>query len=200
MRSDTRTHHALAALAIVLVPGYALAANNTNTAPPAMADPPVLEGAPPTAPPAPNAPRSIGGHVGVASPLVTVAKETTTISDQFTILNPIGLGFKLSEHLVMDFEFVIATDVHPAKMTHVIVDPGVVYNWGKFATGLRVAWQIQENANFGLIPLLNVPLVDLGGATWFVEAAFPTFIRHTDPANDNGNVAFNAVLHTGVGF
>jgi hypothetical protein len=169
--------------------------------PPVVAEPtPTLTGAP-AEPPAAAAPAPrIGGHVGVASPLVTVARTTTTIGDQFTVLNPIGLSLKMSEKLVIDFEFVIATDVHPAKMTHVIVDPGVVYNWGKFATGLRVAWQIQENANFGLIPLLNVPLIDLGGATWFVEAAFPTFLRHTDPMADNGNLAFNAVLHTGVGF
>lgn len=172
-----------------------------STAPSPAAEPtPTIAGAPPEPAPAAAPSRSIGGHVGVASPLVTVARTTTTVGDQFTVLNPIGLSLKMSESLVIDFEFVIATDVYPAKMTHVIVDPGVVYNWGKFATGLRVAWQIQENANFGLIPLLNVPLVDLGGATWFAEAAFPTFLRHTDAMADNGNLAFNVVLHTGVGF
>jgi hypothetical protein len=165
---------------------------------PAAEPTPTISGTPAPAPAA--APRTFGGHVGVATPFVTVAKTTTTIGDQFTILNPIGLTLKMSPELAVDFEFVIATDVSPAKMTHVIVDPGVIYNWGKFATGLRVAWQIQENANFGLIPLFNLPLVDLGGATWFAEAAFPTFLRHVDPMADNGKLAFNVVLHTGIGF
>jgi hypothetical protein len=55
------------------------------------------------------------------------------------------------------------------------------------------AWQIGRQASIGLIPLVNKGLVDLGRATWFVEGAFPTL--YSDP-----KVAFNVVLHTGVGF
>src|SRR4029077_7548435 len=133
--------------------------------------------------------------VGVATPLVSVAKSTTTISDQFTILNPIGLGFKLTDQLAIDFEFVIGTPVHPTGTTSIVVDPGVVYNWGQFATGLRVAWAVEQNANVGLIPLFNVPIIHGDAATWFVEAAFPTFIRSN---TTDGKVQFNAVFHTGV--
>ena len=60
------------------------------------------------------------------------------------------------------------------------------------AAGLRLAWQ-QAESNFGLIPLVNKGIVDIGEATWFVEAAFPTFY-----ANDT--VALNMVLHSGIGF
>jgi hypothetical protein len=73
------------------------------------------------------------------------------------------------------------------------VDPGVVYDWGGLATGLRVAFQINAPANVGLIALVNKGLVPIGKATWFVEAAFPTFYSQRQ-------VTFNAVLHTGVGF
>jgi len=166
---------------------------------PETAPAPVLHEAP-QSPPA--ASRPIGAHVGVATPLVTVSKSTTTIGDQFTVLNPIGLGFKLTEQLAIDFEFVIGTPVRPITgTTSIVVDPGLIYNWGAFATGLRVAWAVSQTSNIGLIPLLNVPIVHGSAATWFVEAAFPTFLRHVDAANTtDGKVAFNAVFHTGVGF
>jgi hypothetical protein len=167
----------------------------------AVAPAPVIQEAP-SAPATAGGARPIGAHVGVATPLVTVSKSTTTISDQFTVLNPIGLGFKLSPQLAIDFEFVIGTPVHPMTgNTSIVVDPGLVYNWGPVATGLRVAWAVEQNANIGLIPLVNLPIVKGDAATWFVEAAFPTFLRHVDAANTtDGKVAFNAVLHTGVGF
>ncbi|HEY0481350.1 MAG TPA: hypothetical protein VGD37_27730 [Kofleriaceae bacterium] len=39
----------------------------------------------------------IGGHVGVAVPLVFLKSNTQTIGDQFTLAYPIGIGFKLTE-------------------------------------------------------------------------------------------------------
>jgi len=135
----------------------------------------------------------IEGHVGIATPLVTVAKKTTSIGDQFTILDPIGIGFKPCPKLVIDFETVVATAVHPGGNTGLVVDPGVVYDTGPLAVGLRVAWKINQRGNVGLIPLFNRGLVHADRVTWFVEAAFPTFF------SDDG-VEFNAVLHTGVGF
>jgi hypothetical protein len=165
-----------------------------ETAPP----PAVQETAPPpaaqeTAPP-PAFPKKIGGHIGIATPLVTVSKKTTSIADQLTVLTPIGIGFKVSEHVAIDFETVVATPVHqPGSTTGLVVDPGIIYGFGKAAVGLRVAFKINNAANVGLIPLINYGLVDLGCATWFVEAAFPTF--YSADASE-----FNAVLHTGLGF
>ena len=137
---------------------------------------------------------TVGGHVGIALPLVTVSSKTTTLADNVTILDPIGVSVKMSSRLVIDFETVVSTPVKPTGgTTGLVVDPGVVYNWGPVATGLRAAWQIDAPPNFGLIPLINKGLVDLGRATWFVEAAFPTvYSEH--------KVAFNVVFHTGVGF
>lgn len=149
-------------------------------------------------PPAPalsSSGRTIGGHVGVATPLVTLASKTRTIADTVTVLNPIGVSVKLNQNVVVDFEMVVATPAHPTGSTGLVIDPGVVYNWGPFATGLRLAFELNANSNVGLIPLINMGLVDLGSATWFVEAAFPTFLSDGDD-----KLALNAVLHTGVGF
>jgi hypothetical protein len=157
---------------------------------------PALAHAQEPAPPSASSPPTtrVGGHVGIALPLLTVSSKTTTIADNVTILDPIGISVKMSPHLVIDFETVVGTPLKPSGgSTGLVVDPGVVYDWGAVATGLRVAWQIGQPANFGLIPLVNKGLIDLGRATWFVEGAFPTFYSEK-------KVAFNVVLHTGVGF
>jgi len=148
-------------------------------------------------PTTPATPRSVGGHVGVAVPLVFINEDDTkTISDTFVIANPIGIGFKLSEKLVLDMEFIVQNPVDPSGTTSLVVDPGLVYNFGPFAAGLRVASAINQPANVGLIPLINRGLVNLGGgATWFVEAAFPAFIHSTPP-----DVTLDIVFHTGIGF
>jgi hypothetical protein len=151
--------------------------------------------APTAAPSLASSGRGIGGHVGVATPLVTLASNTRTIADSVTVLNPIGVSVKLNDRVAMDFEVVVATPAHPTGSTGLIIDPGVVYNWGPVATGLRLAWAVGAKTNVGLIPLINRGLVDIGSATWFVEAAFPTVLSDGDDT-----LAFNAVLHTGVGF
>ena len=145
------------------------------------------------APPAVAQEKPVGGHVGVAVPLVTLADPVTSISDQFTILNPIGIGFKTSQHVIVDFETVVASPVDPAGTTGLVVDPGVIYDWGGVATGARIAFQIGNRVNVGMIPLVNVGLADLGGAKWFVEGAFPIFYVPKD-------VSLTIVAHTGVGF
>jgi len=133
----------------------------------------------------------LGGHIGTATPLLTVSKSTTTIADSFTLLHPIGISLKF-EKVTVDFETVVVNPIEPSGRTGLVIDPGVIYNFGPVAAGLRLAWQ-QADSNFGLIPLVNKGLVDMGGATWFVEGAFPTFYA-------GGTVQFNTVLHTGVGF
>jgi len=137
--------------------------------------------------------KPIGGHVGIAIPIVTLADPVTSISDQFTILNPIGIGFKTSPHVIVDFELTVASPVDPAGTTGLVVDPGIIYDWGGVATGIRAAFQIGNRVNVGAIPLVNVGLVDLGGAKWFVEGAFPIFYVPKD-------VSLTVVAHTGIGF
>jgi hypothetical protein len=137
-----------------------------------------------------NGPR-LGGHIGTATALVTVSKNVRTIADQFTLLHPIGISLKY-DRVTVDFETVVVNPIDPGGRTGLVIDPGVVYNFGPVAAGLRLAWQ-QSDSNFGLIPLVNKGILDIGETTWFVEAAFPTFYA-------DAGVQTNLVLHSGIGF
>ncbi|HYG68094.1 MAG TPA: hypothetical protein VD838_10560 [Anaeromyxobacteraceae bacterium] len=141
--------------------------------------------------------RGIGGHIGFATPLVTVTEDDTTdIGDQFTLVSPIGISLKVSERVAIDFETQVVNPVDPSGTTSLVIAPGIIVNTSLAALGLRLASAIDAPANVGIIPLINRGLVPLGGgATWFVEAAFPTFVNSEPP-----DVAFNVVIHTGVGF
>jgi len=148
----------------------------------------------------------VGGHVGFAVPLVTVTgDDTTTVSDQFTLAVPIGIGFKLSDKAAIDFETVVSNPISPRGTTGLTVDPGILYDLGAFVVGLRLAWKIQADTNVGVVPLVHRAIADVGaGANWFVEAAFPTFLAvGPDPANtgsDRTTFEVNVVFHTGIGF
>ncbi|HEY0986737.1 MAG TPA: hypothetical protein VGD80_06775 [Kofleriaceae bacterium] len=148
----------------------------------------------------------VGGHIGLATPLVTITSDdTTSIADQFTLAVPIGIGLKLTEKATIDFETVVGNPISPRGTTGLTVDPGIIYDMGSFAIGLRLAWKVQADTNFGVIPVIHKDIAELGGrASWFVEAALPSFISvGADPANtgeDKATVEVNVVLHTGVGF
>jgi hypothetical protein len=174
----TRTLLALSALVGVSAPARA-------QDPPAQVQTPV---------PAPT--RTVGGHVGAATPLISVAKTTTNISDQFTLAHPLGVTVKLNDLVAVDFEAVMANPIHPTGKTSLTVDPGVIFAAGPVALGVRVAWEVNASTNIGLIPLINRGLVSFGSATWFVEAAFPMFYR--DVPGDK--YVLNVVVHTGIGF
>jgi hypothetical protein len=190
-------------------PPAALAAAAAPVAAPAAAPPAAEQAPPPPPPPQPPAPAAapdaaaahpqpagdrIGGHLGVAFPLLMAEHPTKNIGDQFNVAAPIGVTVKVADALAVDFEVVVATHIHQhSAPTGLTIDPGVVYNWGPVATGLRVKFDINSPPNIGVIPLINRGLVDLGGATWFIEAAFPTTYV-------NDKVNFDVVFHTGIGF
>ncbi len=180
--SSFRAAAACAAVALALLRPAAARAEETNAPAPA-----------PDRPHPPAFVKTVEGHIGIATPLVTVSSTTTSIGDQFTLLTPLGIGFYLSDDWIFDFETVVSNPIHPTGTTGLVVDPGILYGLGQVALGLRVAFQINHDANAGLIPLLHVGLADLGGASWFAEADFPTFYS-------DQKVEFNTVVHTGIGF
>jgi hypothetical protein len=148
----------------------------------------------------------VGGHVGFATPLVTITSDTTeTIADQQTLAVPIGIGFKLSDKAAIDFETIVSNPISPRGTTGLTVDPGFIYDTGAFVIGLRLAWKVQADTNFGIIPLVHKGIADIGGgARWFIEAAFPSFISIGSdpliPEEDRTTFEVNVVLHTGIGF
>jgi hypothetical protein len=158
--------------------------------------PPPVVASTPTPPPAAG-PRMVGGHVGAAVPVVSfhsTGKGTRTPSDQFTIAVPIGVSVHVSPAWVVDFEAVVASNVKPWGGTGLTIDPGVVYVALPVALGLRAKFDVSDQANFGLIPLVHKGVVDIGEANWFVEAAFPI------TATRGSGYALAAVAHTGFAF
>jgi hypothetical protein len=177
--------------------------------PPPATMPPMTTTPPPAGTPDAAAPRMVGGHIGVAIPLVSfhhLGKTTQTPSDQLTLAVPIGITVHMSPDWVVDFEEIVGSPVRPAGFTGVTIDPGVVYVGGPVALGLRLKWDIGSNVNIGLIPLVHKGIVDIGGgANWFIEAAFPlTYSRiganTTLTGTGSNDYTLAIVLHTGIAF
>jgi len=165
--------------------------------------------APAPAAPAPSAhPSGIEGHVGIATAVVTVTTgnngKTITPGDQFTLQHPIGIGFKVTEHTAIDFETVFVNPIKPRGTTGLVIDPGIVHDTGPVVLGIRLALPVSTVTSYGVIPLIHKAVFDIGGgANWFVELAFPTFLHYTPTVagvNGETTLEFNAVLHTGIGF
>jgi hypothetical protein len=189
------------ALSVALIPAAALA--QETTPPPAMP--------PPSAAPSP---RMVGGHIGIALPLITFhlnhptgAKSSTSISDQTTIAVPIGISVHTAPNWVVDFETIVGNTIKPINAlggTGLTVDPGIVYTGGPVALGLRLKFDIGGPPNVGIIPLANKGLVDLGVGTWFVEGALPITLVDLPGAGSNGSnqkqLDVTIVIHTGIGF
>src|SRR5260370_67642 len=84
-----------------------------------------------------------------------------------------------ADRWAVDVELIVSRSILQKAPTSRGIDPGLVYNWGPVATGLRVAYQVGEMPNLGAIPLIHKGF-DVGFGNWFVEAAFPTFIKQGD--------------------
>lgn len=155
--------------------------------------------------PAPSLHPGVGGHFGVAIPLVFLRSAdppgNQSISDQFTLAFPIGIGFNLTDKIALDLETIVGDPISPRGTTGVTIDPGVVYNTGPIVVGGRIGWDIGAPTNFKVIPLIHKGIAPIGaGATWFVEAAFPvTFVFTATPQNKT-NTEIDIVFHTGIGF
>lgn len=161
----------------------------------------------PPAKPAPSWPR-VGGHFGLALAIVTVDNDgTTAIGRDFAQVGVTpGITLKLSEHWNIDFEFIAFSrfDLNPPGVpnkshTLVVVDPGVVYNFGPVAAGLRLAMQIGEGValNFGLVPIVVVPFKICKQLSYFLELDLPVFV-FGEPGRAVGS--FNVLFQTGFAF
>ena len=117
-----------------------------------------------------------------------------------------ALTVKLSAHWAIDFEFIAFSswDRNPPGVpdkshTILVVDPGVVYNFGPVAAGLRLAVQIGEGVplNFGLVPIVVVPFAITKRLSYFVELDLPVFVFAT-PERTVGNLTI--LPQTGFAF
>ncbi len=128
-----------------------------------------------------------GGHIGLALPLLTVGDEVQVIGrDYSTIGLAPGITVKLDPHWAVDFEFVAYSNFHKnGNFTSIVIDPGVVYNFGPLAAGLRAAMHVGggQTQNFGLIPIV-VKAFPLGSGkvSAFVELDLPVFFNQDGAA------------------
>jgi hypothetical protein len=142
----------------------------------------------------------VGGHLGIAIPIVTLASPRTTVigSDFVTIGLVPGISVNLDEHWAIDFEFIALNELKqtPAATTFV-VDPGVVRHFDALAVGLRVATQVGALTNVGLVPIVVIPFKLSRQFSYFVEGDIPLFLRD-DGTKLQPSASFQ--FQTGVGF
>ena len=124
----------------------------------------------------------VGGHYNLAVPLVTYGPSSTkTIGDEYTKvgLAP-GVTFKLDDRWGFDFEFVAYNNFmnKPGHkgLSSLVVDPGVIYNFGPFTGGLRLAVDVVQTQNWGAIPIV-VKTIPLGLVSLLLELDVPIFVR-----------------------
>ncbi|HEY2744711.1 MAG TPA: hypothetical protein VGL86_08815 [Polyangia bacterium] len=135
------------------------------------------------APEFPSWPR-VGGHFGLALPIVAFDNDGTTVigRDFAQVGITPGITIKIAERWAVDFEFIGfgRWDLTKPARSHTIfvVDPGVVYNFGPVAAGLRLATQIGEGVplNFGLVPIVVVPFKVTSKLSYFLELDLPVFV------------------------
>jgi hypothetical protein len=94
-----------------------------------------------------------------------------------------GIALKLTEHWAIDFEFVAvgkwefgSNGAPDRSRTVIVVDPGVVYNFGRVATGLRLAVSVGDPMSYGLIPIVVVPFKVSRTLSYFLELDLPIFV------------------------
>jgi hypothetical protein len=165
----------------------------------ADAQAPATSPPPPPAETAPSTWPKLGGHLGLALPIATIAKTSTAIGADFvTIGFTPGITVKLDEKWSIDFEFVVLNEVKntPAATT-LVVDPGVVYNFGPCSAGLRVAAQVGAATNIGFVPIFVLPFRISKAFVYFVEADMPFFLRD-DGSKIQPSLSF--LFQTGIGF
>jgi hypothetical protein len=181
---------------------------------------PTPAAAPPAKAASPDFPRGprVGGHFGLALPIVTFSNDgTAAIGRDFAAVGVTpGVTLKLTERWAIDFEFVAVGRWEFGKggaadrsRTVFVVDPGVVYNFGPVAAGLRLAVGIGDPMNYGLIPILVVPFKVSRVLSYFLELDLPVFVTAiagtpataASPATDSRAIgSFGLQLQTGFSF
>ena len=141
---------------------------------------------PPAKAASPEFPR-IGGHFGLALPVAAFNNDgTTAIGRDFVQVGVTpGVTIKLTGAWAIDLEFIAFSrwDRNPPgtpdkSHTIFVADPGVVYNFGRFAGGLRLAVQVGQDVplNFGIVPIFVVPFKVSSRVSYFLELDLPVFV------------------------
>jgi hypothetical protein len=136
----------------------------------------------------------LGGHIGVAVPLVSVADgDATTVAESTTIALPMGLTIQRAVGpLAFDMEVVPAiSEGHEVDVT---LHPGLIYPGRLAAVGMRAAFEVDSNA-YGFTALIARPIWIGESLNLFVELDVP--VRF--PPGPVGSVV-GVATHVGIGF
>jgi len=144
-------------------------------------------------------PPRVGGHVGIAFPIVTRSNgQTTTISEDFIVGFPVGIVIRNSSPVAFDFEFVPTINNSPRQDVTLTVHPGVVYSFKKnYLVGVRAAFDIGADT-YGFTPIAQRSWKIKGNTKYFVEADFPVRFRQQPDLRRTTSGAFTA--HFGIAF
>lgn len=145
----------------------------------------------------------LGGHMGFGVPIATLGTVDTTLvgRDHAAVGIIAGVNLGIDEHWALNFEFIAISNFKDASAeqsaTTFVFDPGVVYNWGSFWTGLRMAMRVPAplgGAEFGLIPIIGKAFKISDKVSYYIELDLPTFIHQPQ------DVTFTTFIQTGFGF
>jgi hypothetical protein len=147
-----------------------------------------------------QAPNTVGGHIGLAFPLVsTTGSDTTTIADVFTIAVPVGISIKGPGRMLFDLELVPAIQDAPRDVS-LTVHPGLLWGLGHgFSAGGRLAF-VASSSTWGFTGVLikSWPIHNSFFKAYFVETDFP--VRFNNPPGGPSTSSFGFNIHFGVGF
>jgi hypothetical protein len=148
-----------------------------------------------------RAQNSVGGHIGVAFPLVTRAGgETTTLGDSFTTAVPMGVTIKRAgSRLAIDFEIVPVVKNNPRKVD-LTIHPGAIWDLRRgYAAGIRAAFDVNQSS-WGFTPLLakGFSIAQDSPTKFFVEFDLP--VRFQKPTPGKTVTAVTFAVHTGISF
>jgi hypothetical protein len=141
----------------------------------------------------------LGGHFGVALPLMTHAQgDATTLADDFVIVFPTGITVRKSDAFAFDLELAPVVQNNPRHID-LTLHPGVAWGIGNgFSVGGRVAFDI-GTASWGFTPLFNKGLLQVGkDSTFFAELDLP--IRFKENEQGVGYTSVGLAVVVGLGF
>jgi hypothetical protein len=144
---------------------------------------------------------TVGGHIGVVSPLVVVSGSNASYIGSTPLGFPTGITVKPGGNFVFDFEFVPFVQVFPAGrgtqrviLADFLFHPGIIYTGAGGGLGIGVRGAIEFSGSVGFTGIVNKSLFPVGDkGNVFAELVLP--VRFT------GERTILAVaLHIGIGF
>lgn len=142
--------------------------------------------------------RSVGGHVGVALPLVGRSKEkTTTIADEFVISVPVGVIFRKNTGLPIDIA--VGPTLLADHSVNISIGVNTALGIGRgFAAGIGVIVDISD-PGWGFAAALDKLLLNMPGGTALIgDIIVPVLFYRDGPGV--GHTSYGVGMHVGVAF